>query len=75
MQRIGQRSATKKEKGEQSWTESDGMRLQELFDNGSLSLTDTSVKVPIVDEYFNKFGKRVIAFRFGQLKKQMGKNV
>lgn len=58
---------------ENNWTESDKNRLQNLFKNGSLSLTDPISKVIVLDDYFKKFNSRSLGNRLGQFRKQFGR--
>ncbi|KAG4065915.1 hypothetical protein HA402_008911 [Bradysia odoriphaga] len=51
------------------WTESDGLRLQELFDNGLLSLSDSITKIISLDDRFAKFNSRVLGSRLGWLRR------
>ncbi|XP_037038083.1 uncharacterized protein LOC119075671 [Bradysia coprophila] len=69
MERNGKRKPTMNEQCESNWTESDGLRLQELFDNGLLSLADPISKIISLDKRFAKFNSRVLGSRLGRLRK------
>lgn len=69
----GKRKPTELDGIKPIWTESDEMRLQYLFDNGSLSLDDSYSKIISLDDRFKKFNGRHMKTRLGRLRKSDGK--